>query len=333
MSEPLVSFIIPVLNGEKHIARCLQSIRNQQFPTEQYEVLILDNGSTDRTPQIIRKLGFEFQVIPSAGVSALRNQGVKQSLGSYLAFVDADMELAPNWLQYGLISFEDCKVVAVGCFPLMPPKPTWLQKTLALHRHARYPDRQEVQVAWLGAANLLIRRNDFLAVGGFSERLETTEDTDLCYRLGQRGVILHNPGMAAIHWGEEPDLKTFWRKEIWRGKGNLKGVLSHGLRWDELPSLGYPFYMAMCGLLFMVGLIADIQAQTARFVPLSCILSVLPALVLALRTAHLVKQLTAIPRLFVLYFVYGIARMVSLIKYNTHKYSFSQPADARLSKL
>src|SRR5262245_27419416 len=63
VKKPLVSFIIPVLNGEKDIARFLLSIQNQDCSREEYEVLIIDNDSTDRTHQIVRDLGFDIQVL------------------------------------------------------------------------------------------------------------------------------------------------------------------------------------------------------------------------------------------------------------------------------
>jgi glycosyltransferase involved in cell wall biosynthesis len=57
----LVSFIIPVLNGEKDIRRCLTSIRDQNFAPQGYEVLVVDNGSMDRTPQVVRELGYDLK--------------------------------------------------------------------------------------------------------------------------------------------------------------------------------------------------------------------------------------------------------------------------------
>ena len=87
MKQPLVSFVIPVLNGEQDIARCLNAIRSQSFASDQYEVLIVDNGSTDRTQQIVRDLGFHVDVIPGVTVSALRNQAAKSARGAYVALL------------------------------------------------------------------------------------------------------------------------------------------------------------------------------------------------------------------------------------------------------
>ena len=240
MAKPLVSFVIPVFNSEQYIARCLRSIRNLCFPEAAYEVLIIDNGSTDRTHHIMRDLGFTFQVIPKVNVSTLRNRGAALAQGDYLAFVDSDVELTPRWLHNGLAPFADSQVVACGCFPGVPQEATWVQQAWDIHQRGRQSVDKPGSVPWLPSMNLLVRCDTFLAVSGFNEHLETAEDVDLCYRLGQYGAILCNRAMEATHWGEARDVCTFWRKEVWRGLGNWQGVLSHGWRWDEFPSLSIP---------------------------------------------------------------------------------------------
>ena len=149
MAKPLVSFVIPVFNSEQDIARCLRSIRNLCFPEAAYEVLIMDNGSTDRTHQIMRDLGFTFQVIPQVNVSTLRNRGAALAQGDYLAFVDSDVELTPRWLHNGLAPFADSQVVACGCFPGVPQEATWVQQAWDIHQRGRQSVDKPVSVPWL----------------------------------------------------------------------------------------------------------------------------------------------------------------------------------------
>jgi len=314
VAKPCISFIIPVFNSEQYIARCLCSIRNLCFSAAAYEVLIMDNGSTDRTHQIMRDLGFTFQVIPKVNVSTLRNRGAALAQGDYLAFVDSDVELTPRWLHNGLASFADSRVVACGCFPGVPPEATWVQQAWDIHQRGRQAIDKPESVPWFASMNLIVRRNAFLAISGFNENLETAEDVDLCYRLGQCSVILYNRAMEAIHWGEAPDLRTFWRKEVWRGLGNVQGVLSHGLRWDELPSLGYPLYVICLGLAFVLGCGIDLWYRHMRLAPLGLLILVLPTLFLACRTAYLAGCFRSIPPLFLLYLVYGFARAGAVLK-------------------
>jgi len=314
VEKPLVSFVIPVLNGERDIPRCLGSIERLHFTLEAYEVIVMDNGSTDRTRHIVYELGFNCFVVPNVYVSALRNQGVAKAQGDFIAFIDADVELTPDWLQHGLAVFKDQEVVASGCFPGVPKEATWVQKAWDVHQRGRKHTCTPYPVAWLPSMNLIVRRDAFLAVSGFNEQLETVEDVDLCYRIGQHGTILWNPAMEAIHWGEARDLRTFWRKERWRSTSNLSGVLSHGLRWDELPSLGYPLYV-LCGLIFfMLGSVVDLWYGQFFLVPLNLTLLTLPALGLALHTAHLSRKPKLILPLFLLYFTYGLARAYAVVK-------------------
>jgi glycosyltransferase involved in cell wall biosynthesis len=313
-TKPVVSFVVPVFNSEQYIACCLQSIKSLDFDGFAYEVVIMDNGSTDRTHQIMRDMGFEFHIVPKVNVSALRNRGAKISHGEYLAFVDSDVELSPQWLRDGLVVFRQQDVVASGCFPGVPREATWVQRTWDLHQRGRTRMDAVTPTAWLSSMNLLVRRDDFLAVSGFNEHLTTAEDVDLSYRLGQRGRILNNPSMQAVHWGEARDLGHFMRKEIWRGKGNLQGVLSHGLRLDELPSLGYPLYMLVAIVLLGAGVIMDLMQYRLLFTPVAAGLLVLPALLLALRSGYQAARLQAIPQLSLLYFAYGLARAFSLFR-------------------
>lgn len=314
MESPLVSFVIPVLNGEKYIERCLLSIKNQRCSEVNFEVIVLDNGSTDQTAAIVHRLGVHCEVLPKLTVSGLRNSGVQKACGVLIAFVDADVELTENWLQEALAVLRDCEIVACGCMPAVPTDATWVQKTWDLHQRVRPSKFTSETVPWLSSMNLTVRREAFAKVGGFNESLLTSEDVDLCYRLGKIGKIVLCPGMAAIHWGEAPNLSTFWRKEVWRGLGSFKGVLSHGLRVDELPSLGYPLFILSLLLALALGTVIDGFRGQLFLAPLAAFILVVPAVLLSLNTARITKCPNAVVSLFTLYLIYGFARAFSLVK-------------------
>ena len=311
---PLVTFVIPVFNDEKNIACCLESIRNQEFLKEAFDIIVLDNGSTDGTHEILKNLGISFQIIPRVHVSTLRNIGASSAKGNFLGFVDSDVEISPHWLTNALKVFEDKEIVACGCFPEVPPKATWVQQTWDLHQRGRHYNQKPVPVSWLPSMNFMVRRETFKSIGGFNEKLETAEDVDLCYRLGKHGTILSHTGMQAVHWGEAKDLATFWKKEVWRGMGNYAGVFSHGFRWDEAPSLLYPLYVLCFVLLSSFAGINDIMNGKIFLMPLALGFLSLPALVLAVNTTMVSKRINFFVLLFVLYLIYGLARAVSLVK-------------------
>ena len=312
--DPLVSFVIPVFNCERFIARCLLAIRTPMCPEGRCEVVIVDNGSTDGTQAIMKRLGFDFEVVPRVNVSVLRNLGVKRASGRYVAFVDSDVEVSPGWLEAGLAALEDPEVVVTGCFPGVPDEATWIQRTWDLHQRCRRPAVEQAPVPWLSTMNLLVRRADFLEVGGFNEALESAEDVDLCFRLKERGTLLYNPAMQAVHWGEASDLRTFWKKEVWRGKGNLKGMFAHGLRMDEVPSVGFPLYVMTLLVICGTALFTDLNRGQLALLPFCLLLLGLPATYLAAKTAWSARRLKETPKLFLLYLVYGFARAYALMK-------------------
>lgn len=97
MHQPLISIIITVLNGEKVISECLSSIHSQTFTN--YEVIIVDGGSTDQTVEIVEKsplLNIKLNVIPGLGLYAGLNAGIKLSVGKWLYFIGCDDQLCNN---------------------------------------------------------------------------------------------------------------------------------------------------------------------------------------------------------------------------------------------
>src|SRR4030066_504599 len=90
------SFIIPVLNEEKYIAKCIYSIK-KQFG-EDFEIIVVDNGSKDKTVEIVNKMGVSLVYERKKGISNARNTGAKKAKGELLCFMDADGILSNNWL-------------------------------------------------------------------------------------------------------------------------------------------------------------------------------------------------------------------------------------------
>ena len=311
--QPSVSFIIPVLNDQANIERCVRSILALKCPRQEYEIIVLDNGSTDGTHRVLQKFGLPFHVIQHVHVSALRNRGARCAKGHFLAFIDSDVEVSPDWIVKSLEEFRDPGVVAAGCFPEIPEQATWVQRAWDIHQRGRQSP-QTGPVAWLPSMNLMVRRDAFLTIGGFNEQLETAEDVDLCYRLSEKGMILNNPSMKAVHWGEASTLVIFWKKEVWRGIGNVKGLFSHGLRFDELPSLGYPVYTLLMVLGSVIGGIVDLRNGQWLWSLVGFGLLVLPGILLTVNTIRKAGQVHYAIPLFTLYVIYGLARACSLVK-------------------
>lgn len=102
MKKPLISVIIPVYNGEKYLADCVNSIREQTY--QNLEIIIVNDGSFDGTERVCEKLQTSYDnvqiiTLKDEGVSAARNAGIEAAKGEFITFVDADDRLRPAMLQ------------------------------------------------------------------------------------------------------------------------------------------------------------------------------------------------------------------------------------------
>jgi glycosyltransferase involved in cell wall biosynthesis len=307
-SLPKFSIIIPAKNEEKFLPGCLDSIGVISYPRNLVEVIVVDNGSTDATREIARSRGAQVLVDRQKNVSGLRNAGARHAKGEILAFIDADCLASSNWLEVAALYFSRPDVVAWGA-PPRPPRPsTWVQQTWYL---VRQKNESVQDVEWLESMNLFVRKEQFLAAGGFDETLVTCEDVDLSYRLSKSGRIVSDSRISVIHLGEARTVREFMRKEIWRGRSNLSGLKSHGFSLKELPSLSIPLYF---GLFLPFMLILVLFSRSAGGAALFLLLSLIPGWAVLFKVRPGGKTRLAGVRLFLLANVYFVARTLALIK-------------------
>lgn len=116
MSEPLISVIVPVYNGEKYLRECLDSLLAQTYPA--VEIIVIDDGSTDGTADICREYSqnnIYYYYKKNAGLAAARNSGIERSNGSYIVFCDADDIYAPDAFRLMAAQLQECDISSV-CF-------------------------------------------------------------------------------------------------------------------------------------------------------------------------------------------------------------------------
>lgn len=247
------SVIIPAKNESLNIERCLSSIKkNCEYPENKYEIIVVDNGSTDDTVHISKSAGAKVFIKPDITIASLRNFGASVASGSILVFLDADCSVLDGWLMEASRYLNKSEIVCFGSAPVIPEDSTWVQTTWF---QVRNKGELVTETQWLESMNMFIRREAFKKVNGFDETLITCEDVDISYRLSLSGKIISDPSIRAIHHGEAATVKIFFKKEKWRGKSNYSGLLRHGLKVAEIPSLILPLYYGFFSLMFFFSFI------------------------------------------------------------------------------
>ncbi|MBI5948600.1 MAG: glycosyltransferase family 2 protein [Chloroflexi bacterium] len=179
-SEPLVSVVIPVYNGERFLGEALESVCWQTY--RKFEVIVVDDGSTDATRDVVEGWPSVRRLQqPHRGVSAARNAGVAAARGALLAFLDADDLWTPDKLavQVESLEHEGAPALVVGLHRFFADGawPAWIRPGLLADEHPGWTPS-----SWL------MRRETFECVGPFDEALVYGEDLDWISRARSREV-------------------------------------------------------------------------------------------------------------------------------------------------
>jgi glycosyltransferase involved in cell wall biosynthesis len=92
------SVVIPAYNEERYLPRCLESLRAQNYPAKEFEIIVVDNASTDATPDIARRFGARVVYESAKGIAHARQRGFEAAQGEFIANTDADTAVPNNWL-------------------------------------------------------------------------------------------------------------------------------------------------------------------------------------------------------------------------------------------
>jgi len=235
-----LSFVIPVRDGERFIGRCLEQLRRESVKGDQ--IIIVDNGSTDRTAEIARNTpGTKVVVAPHVTIAALRNLGATLATNDVLAFIDADCLICAGWRASVERILADPAVAAAGSYYDLPENSTWVERAWWSFRPL-----YEHRASFLISGNFVVRKDMFAKVGGFDESLVTDEDTDISRRLVSAGAVLvEAPSVRVVHLGNARTLRQFFGKERWHATSIVAAMRSHRV---DRPMLFTFVFIASCVL-------------------------------------------------------------------------------------
>ena len=297
------------------IGRCLESLAKLAFSRDRFEVLVVDNGSRDRTLEIaesfLDRLNLRILQKPNVRISALRNLGARAAAGDILAFLDADCLAPADWLDriVALAPVEGAGVL--GAHYLLPDDSTWVARTW--HRYQEAPKSGEV--SHVPAGDLIMRREDFLRIGGFDETIQTNEDYELCERARKSGMQVRAfPKIGVVHLGTAQSLQVFFRKQAWHGTHVIKVFLRDMLKSHNRKAVFFAAYTLLCVLVVLAGIAWTLISPNIWWLPVAGVAALcVPPAALSARQVLASGKWTDFLPLFALYLTYGIARARALL--------------------
>jgi GT2 family glycosyltransferase len=226
---PRVSVVVCVYDGEETLDDCLTGLERLAYPD--VELLVVDDGSTDRSAEIAARHACRLVRTENRGLSCARNTGLAEATGEIVAYIDADARPDPHWLHYLVETLRDGAFVGAGgpnlpcpgdgefaaCVGRSPGGPT----------HVLLSDHEAEHIP---GCNMAFRKGALEAIGGFDPQFRVAgDDVDVCWRLQERGWKLGFAPSAVVWHHQRRSLRAYWRQQ--RGYGRAEALLER--KWPE----------------------------------------------------------------------------------------------------
>jgi glycosyltransferase involved in cell wall biosynthesis len=230
---PLVTVVVCAYNEERTLGECLDSIAASTYPN--LEVIICDDGSTDRTADIASRYSFKLLQLPHGGLSRARNAGLDAASGEIIAYLDADAACHPEW-PFHLVLSIDQDVAATGGPNLTSTEAGFVERAVA-----RSPGPPaEVLIAddraeHVPGCNMAFSTEALKAIGGFENAYTAAgDDVDVCWKLLDGGAQIAFSPAAQIRHHRRSTVSGYLKQQ--RGYGRAERMLSgpHRGRFNRL---------------------------------------------------------------------------------------------------
>jgi glycosyltransferase involved in cell wall biosynthesis len=256
--NPFVSVVVPVYNSQETIESCLDSLVNLNYPKDGYEIIVVDDHSTDESADIVKSFAYAQgnirllrQSKSKKGPAAARNLGIRHAKGEIIAFTDSDCIVPQDWLEKISLCFSRHKEYsAIGGTLISCASKKFITVCEGIlsdcigHR------------ALIAAPNSAFRKKALIEAGLFDEALVSGEDPDLVWNLEKRGhKISFLKDLPVVHHYYRSTFRSFVKHHLWYGRGRVLLVKRHPEK----------FSFAERHFLWIIGLIAVISSSVLAF--------------------------------------------------------------------
>ena len=266
-----VSVVIPALNEEEFIENTLKSLHGQSVPPD--EIIVMDNGSTDRTVEIAKRYADRVIITPDVSIVNLRQAGAEATRNPIIVSTDADTTFSPFWLEKLTGHFNDPSVVAVGG-SIRPSIPGVMENI-----YTRGLNASASQGLFLGA-NMAFRRDALLNAGGYV-KVKRAEDWALATRLRTQGRIVFDPSayvITDVPFRNQLEFASIAlnvgslgyglasNSPVWSGKGSGFLLATFGTAVDNVPDDIHHSQIAVAGMILTTILQGEMSRKLYRFI-------------------------------------------------------------------
>ncbi len=256
---PRISVVICSFNGEKTIRDTLSRTCALNYPN--YEVIVIDDGSTDGTAAIARKFSCRLISQENRGLSAARTRGCEEATGEIVAYIDDDASPDPHWLYFLGHGFLTTSHVALGGPNCLPPVPRGAEVSVDRApggaKHVMITDELAEHIP---GCNFAIRRDFLLGLGGFDPIFRAAgDDVDMCWRILATGETIGFVAGAVVWHHRRSGCRAYWKQQL--GYGKAEALLEK--KWpDKYNSAGHHTFK---GRIYSNGVVSSLFRRSAVY--------------------------------------------------------------------
>lgn len=245
-----ISIIIPTFNRCKTLKRALDSIVKQTY--SEYEIIIIDDGSTDETTEMIQKFFPEVKYFyqTNSGVSAARNKGLTFAKGNWIAFLDSDDEWLPEKLESQINAIK-----SMPDYKICHTEEIWIRNGIQVNQMKKHKKtggwifRQCLPLCAMSPSSILIHHSVFDDIGFFDTTLPACEDYDMWLRITAKYPVLYIEEPKIIKYGGHEDQlsKKYWGMDQYRIKA-LQSIISQNSLNNEDEQAAKAMLLKKCSI-------------------------------------------------------------------------------------